>query len=162
MVETTKNGEALWRFALALWKRPGVERAALLLQDQHGISVCLLLAALWLAREGVAPEAGLAGALRDEAEKWERERIGPLRQLRRLASSRPQWGDWQRSLQDAELEAERLLLAELAAAAGARPLPRAAQPENAHAWLLTVLPEMASCENLAAATQALLAEAAQP
>lgn len=153
--------EALWRFALALWKRPGVERAALLLQDQHGIPVCLLLAALWLAGEGVPPDTSLAATLRDAAEKWERERIGPLRQLRRVAASRPQWGDWKRSLQDAELEAERLLLGELAAVAAARPLPRTDVATSAHAWLLAVLPEIASCENLAAAAQALLAEAAQ-
>lgn len=160
-METALNGDALWRFALALWRRPGVEQAALLLQDQHGISVCLLLAALWLASDGVAADVALAGLLRDEAEKWERERIAPLRQLRRVAAGRPLWGDWKRSLQDAELEAERLLLGELAAIAAGRPLPRSAQPANAHAWLLAVLPEMASCENLAAAARVLLDEAGQ-
>ena len=122
---------SLWQYALTLWKRPAVERAALLLQDQHGIPVCLLLAALWLAGRGVAPDAALARALRDTAEEWERERIAPLRRLRRQAGTRPDWADWKRALQDAELEAERLLVSALEARVAARPLPRAAQPQAA-------------------------------
>lgn len=148
---------SLWQYALAVWKRPGVERAALLLQDQHGIPVCLLLAALWLAGRGVAPDAVLAKTLRDTADEWERERIAPLRQLRRLAGTRPDWADWKRALQEAELEAERLLVCALEGQVAARPLPRQDAPLAAHGWLLLVVPEMAACENLTRATEALLA-----
>lgn len=152
---------SLWQYALSLWKRPGVERAALLLQDQHNIPVCLLLAALWVAGRGVAPDAALAQALRDTAEEWERERIAPLRRLRRLAGSRPDWADWKRALQEAELEAERLLVDALEAQVSARPLPRAEAPLAAQGWLLLVMPEMAGCENLTHAVDALLV-ATQP
>ncbi|AJD46837.1 hypothetical protein S7S_02075 [Isoalcanivorax pacificus W11-5] len=152
---------SLWQYALTLWKRPGVEHAALLLQDQHSLPVCLLLAALWLAGRGVTPDAALAAALRDIAEEWERERIAPLRRLRRQAGTRADWADWKRALQDAELEAERLLVSALETRVAARPLPRAAQPLPAHGWLLLVIPEMAGCENLTRAVDALLG-AAQP
>lgn len=136
----------IWTFVLRLWKRQGVERAALVLQDQHGVSVCLVLAALWLAARDVTPAPQLAARLAETADEWERQRIAPLRALRREAARRPAWGDWKRSLSDAELEAERLLLRELATLADEFPV--ALGQGHAEAWLLLVLPEAAQCESL--------------
>lgn len=145
---------SIWHYAVRLWKRPGVTSAALVLQDRHGVSVCLALAALWLADEDVTPDAALAGMLVDTALDWEQQRIAPLRALRRQASARADWADWKRALQDAELEAERLLLQELAAPLIHRPWPRG--QGDRRAWLLLVLPEMAQCESLAKAVTTLL------
>lgn len=144
----------LWTFALRCWKRPGVEKAALGLQDRWQLSVCLLLTGLWLGQQRVSPTAALAGRLRDLAYVWESERIAPLRALRRQASGRAEWGDWKRILQDAELEAERLLLIELECQVNALPLPAQAEA-GVDAWLLLLVPDMASCEELAAALAAL-------
>ena len=149
---------SLWQFALSLWKRPGVERAALVLQDQHGVSVCLALAGLWLCRRDVLPDAGLAEAMTDTARAWEQQRVAPLRGLRRQAAARNDWGDWRRLLQEAELEAERLLLLELEALLQARPVPRGeAEPLS---WLVLMLPDAARCESLSEALDTLI-EAAQ-
>ena len=41
-------GEALWRFSLALYARPGVADALIALQDRAGRDVNLILFALWL------------------------------------------------------------------------------------------------------------------
>ena len=49
------EGGALWRFALAVYQKPGVSDACLLLQDRHGCNVTLLLFAAWAGAErGVA------------------------------------------------------------------------------------------------------------
>ena len=42
---------ALWRFALAVYQKPGVSDACLLLQDRHGCNVPLLLFAAWAGAE---------------------------------------------------------------------------------------------------------------
>ena len=54
MADEDKAG-ALWRFALAVYQKPGVSDACLLLQDRHGCNVTLLLFAAWAGAErGVA------------------------------------------------------------------------------------------------------------
>ena len=78
------GGEALWRFSLALYTRPGVADAVIALQDRAGLDVNLALFGLWLgasqghvltademvdAKAAVAPIAAAA--------------LAPLRQLRR-------------------------------------------------------------------------------
>ena len=42
------SGEALWRFSLALYARPGVADALIALQDRAGRDVNLMLFALWV------------------------------------------------------------------------------------------------------------------
>jgi len=77
-------GEALWRFSLALYARPGVAEALIALQDRAGSGVNLVLFGLWLgvsrghpltAAELAAAEAAIAPI--NEAV------VLPLRQLRR-------------------------------------------------------------------------------
>lgn len=57
-------GEALWRFSLALYARPGVADALIGLQDLGGRDVNLILFALWLGatRAREIDAAGLAAA----------------------------------------------------------------------------------------------------
>ncbi|WP_284733726.1 TIGR02444 family protein, partial [Pseudomonas aeruginosa] len=43
----------VWKFAVDVYARPGVETACLALQEQ-GADVCLLLVAAWLGRRGVS------------------------------------------------------------------------------------------------------------
>src|SRR5215831_12631953 len=79
-----------WSFALNLYRRPAVSAACLLLQDRVGGDVCLLLFALFVARERrCALEHGdLAnrdGAIAD----WRRDVIIPLRSLRRCLKAGP-------------------------------------------------------------------------
>ena len=42
------DGEALWRFSVAFYARPGVSEALIALQDRAGCDVNLMLFALWL------------------------------------------------------------------------------------------------------------------
>lgn len=140
----------LWPFALQGWKRPQVEQIALRLQDRWHLPVCLLLTALWLGRRGLVPDPALASRLSDLALVWETERIAPLRNLRRMAGTRSDWADWKRLLQEAELEAEKLLLGELEALVQDHPL-ETGERDLGEGWLLLVAPDMASCEELASA-----------
>ena len=82
MWEQRVAGEALWRFSLALYARPGVAHALLALQNRAGRDVNLMLFALWVgatrARRLDPAEFAIAEAA-----------IGPLNvevvhQLRRL------------------------------------------------------------------------------
>ena len=73
-----------WSFAVELYARPAVSEACLALQDRLGGDVCLLLFALFIAREhqiGLADGdlASLDAAVAD----WRREVIEPLRSVRR-------------------------------------------------------------------------------
>lgn len=73
----------LWDYALALYRRPGVEAACLSLQDEAGADIPFVLFLLWCAAEGrgleaqaiTEADAGIA-AFRDEV-------IRPLRSARR-------------------------------------------------------------------------------
>lgn len=104
--------DELWRFSLTSWRVPGVEASCLRLQDNHAVQVPLLLACAWLAVRGVPPDKTLLIAMRQHVAPWEL-RLQALRGLRREAALQPEWREWKRLLSDAELEAERLLLAEL-------------------------------------------------
>ena len=46
------SAEALWRFSLALYSRPGVAGALIALQDRAGLDVDLILYVLWLGTCG--------------------------------------------------------------------------------------------------------------
>lgn len=133
----------LWAFALSAWRRPGVEAAALRLQDDFELSASLLLTGVWLGARGVPAEPLLAGRLQEVAANWERERIGPLRRLRRGAAANPSWQEWKRLLQEAELEAERLLLGVLEQQVSEH--PQAPGADSVHAWLMLLVPASVLC-----------------
>jgi uncharacterized protein (TIGR02444 family) len=78
------DDEALWRFSLAFYERPGVARTLVALQDRDGLDVNLMLFALWLgvSGHGRLTSDGLAAAER-AIETVRTEIIEPLRALRR-------------------------------------------------------------------------------
>jgi uncharacterized protein (TIGR02444 family) len=119
-------GDALWRFSLALYARPGVADALIALQDRAARDVNLILFGLWLGAsrgrrlasgEVVAAEAASA-AISDAA-------VAPLRRLRRQlkASADPDLQALRRCVAGLEIAAERRaqhrLAAQLTGASGA-------------------------------------------
>lgn len=113
----------LWRFVLDVYGRDGVPQACLGLQDRRGQDVCLLLFALWA---GAARGRRLDGAdlerLRAAAAPWHHEVVRGLRAVRKRLKSGPAPAPspateaLRARVQAAEIEAERIELAALAAA----------------------------------------------
>lgn len=107
--------DPLWDFALSFYARPGVESACLLLQDDAGVDVCELLWRCWLHRHGLTPAE--APAELAAIHRWQEEVTVPLRTLRRRlkaqASNDPGTAEVRRSIQQAELAAERETLLRL-------------------------------------------------
>lgn len=131
---TQAAAEALWRFSLALYARPGAAAALLALQDRAGADINLLLWALWLGSRGVRLDpAGLAAAEAAIA-PLNAAAVTPLRRLRRELRGVEDAGllALRRRILALELAAERLMQARLAAliadhaAAAGRPLDLAA------------------------------------
>ena len=141
------ENQDLWTFARHMWRLSDVAKVATGLQDSFGLSVCLMLSGVWLGRRQIMPDAVLAQQLACCAQDWETSRLGPLRQLRLAAGKKPLWAEWSRLLQDAELEAERLLIEDLQSRVNERPLP-ATNGDSGNAWLLLLVPDMACCEAL--------------
>ena len=108
----------LWRFAEALYQRPAVEAACLLLQTQ-GADVCLLLCAVWLETRKIACNDERVTTLKNLAQPWQQQVVVPLRQLRQSWREQAQSDNVLRQLREQikqlELEAEREQLERLAA-----------------------------------------------
>jgi uncharacterized protein (TIGR02444 family) len=125
MAETRSEpaaGAAFWRFSLAFYALPGVAGALIVLQDQGGFDVNLILYCLWLGQSG---HGRLDGAGLIDAERAiDSLRVGivaPLRQLRRRLEP-PLEADIRRlrkAIGKLELAAERAVQERLAARAGA-------------------------------------------
>jgi len=112
-------GEALWRFSLALYARPGVARALIALQDRAGSDVNLVLLGLWLgAARGRRIDAG-AMATAAAAIAPLNALVGELRALRRRLkeAADPDLAALRRQVAAAELAAERRVQHRLAASA---------------------------------------------
>lgn len=98
----------LWRYALDLYSRPGVEAAALELQTL-GCSINRLILACFLAQQGkqLTPEL-----LQGEAQAWQRELTHPLRTLRyrvrEQKAERAELDVCYRKLREAELACEQV------------------------------------------------------
>jgi uncharacterized protein (TIGR02444 family) len=124
---------AHWSFAVELYQRPQVSAACLALQDQLGVDVCLLLFALFVAKEhGTLLERDDLESLDATIVDWRREVILPLRSMRRRLKTGPEPapasatdGLLQR-IKGAEIEAEQIELAALARHFDKR--PRTADP----------------------------------
>jgi uncharacterized protein (TIGR02444 family) len=126
---------AQWSFALSLYGRPGIADACLLLQERLGADVCLLLFALFLAREhGAVLEASDLESLDCAIANWRREVIYPLRSVRRRMRSGPQPAPGpateplRQQIKAAEIRAEQIELAALAHMVDMRALTRSASP----------------------------------
>jgi uncharacterized protein (TIGR02444 family) len=108
---------AFWRFSLALYARPGVAPACLVLQDQHGRDVNLMLFCCWLGASG---RGRLDRDALDAADRsvtgWRHDVVEPLRTARRAikAAALPDSDGIYAKVKAVELEAERLLQRKLA------------------------------------------------
>ncbi|MEE9251196.1 MAG: TIGR02444 family protein, partial [Alphaproteobacteria bacterium] len=72
-----------WDFALAVYRREGVEEACLALQERHGIDVNVLLFCCWLGQSGRGALSGDEMARTLAAVKqWHGAVVGGLRAVR--------------------------------------------------------------------------------
>ncbi|CAD5106359.1 TIGR02444 family protein [Zestomonas carbonaria] len=126
----------LWSFAIHFYQRESVETACLQLQDA-GADVCLLLAGAWLTQLGVACDEERVVCLKEIAEPWQRQVVGPLRDVRQSWRTQAQTDDCLHGLREQlkalELAAERQLLLRLESAA--QPWPTGQQAQSTHDWL---------------------------
>ena len=112
-----------WAFAVAAWRRPGVEAICLELQDDHGQSPALLLWRAWTLEENRGAGREILAKAVQIARAWEDDVVGDLRALRRrLAKPSAALAEAgreavRRRVLEAELEAEHALLDALAALA---------------------------------------------
>jgi uncharacterized protein (TIGR02444 family) len=80
----TSAGEALWRFSLAFYARPGIAAALLALQERAAGNVNLVLFAMWLGATRVCPlDAGMLSAAEAAIAEIDTAVVLPLRRLRR-------------------------------------------------------------------------------
>jgi len=109
-----------WRFSLAIYARPGVAPACLVLQDEHGRDVNLLLYCCWIGVSGrgrldqagvAAADAAVAGWRCDVVEKFRAAR----RAIKTAALAESE--GFYAKAKAVELESERLLQRQLAARA---------------------------------------------
>jgi uncharacterized protein (TIGR02444 family) len=110
----------LWNHALALYARPGVEKACLDVQAMGG-DVCLLLCATWLQAHAVTCSEERAQALQAIAGPWQHDVVAPLRSLRQQWRTPAQHDTHLAALREQvkglELQAEKQLLQRLQACA---------------------------------------------
>ncbi|CDZ26732.1 TIGR02444 family protein [Neorhizobium galegae] len=83
------TGQGLWDFALRLYGAPGVGEACLLLQDESGVDVPVLLFSAWLAKKSVALSPTEIARIDALIADWRNEVVKPLRALRRRLKSGP-------------------------------------------------------------------------
>jgi uncharacterized protein (TIGR02444 family) len=116
----TEASDDFWRFALALYARPGVAPACLALQDRHGIDVIIALYGCWLgsAGRGRLDEAALAEA-EAMAGPWRQQVVEPLRRARTALKGIAGAEELYRRMKEIELDAERAAILRLAPLAAA-------------------------------------------
>ena len=155
------DSEALWRFSLAFYARPGVSEALIALQDRAGCDVNLILFALWLGVSGrsrlTKEELAIAGRI---ARPIGADIVEPLRALRRKLSFDPD-ADVQRlreGIKALELAAEKVIQVRLGRTArpGGRGADPAARAAAARANLALYLgPELARSREAATIGEAI-------
>jgi len=129
----SSENEGLWAFALRLYGAPGVSDACLVLQDESGVDVPVLLFSAWLASSSVALTPSELARIDGLVKAWRDEVIKPLRAVRRRLKTGPhpapgpQTEDLRNGVKAVELASEKIALALLeaegAALAGAAPGP---------------------------------------
>ncbi|CDN50736.1 TIGR02444 family protein [Neorhizobium galegae] len=82
-------GQGLWDFALRLYGTPGVGEACLLLQDDSGVDVPVLLFSAWLEKNSVALSPTEVARIDGRVADWRNEVVKPLRAARRRLKSGP-------------------------------------------------------------------------
>ncbi len=116
--------EDVWSWVVAAYGAPGVAEQCLDLQDAHEQNVPLLLWAAWAATHGPVSE-GLASQAAEVARAWSEAAIVPLRSVRRRLKQPLSDGDeasrlaLREQVKAIELQAEKVLLEQLAGVSGA-------------------------------------------
>jgi uncharacterized protein (TIGR02444 family) len=93
-----REAHALWRYSLAIYRRPGVEAACLALQDRCGTDTNLLLLCCWLAVDGRALDKRTLRRAMAAVAQGQAEVIAPLRRARRALKSAPLPDGWSADL----------------------------------------------------------------
>lgn len=124
-LSNTRTG--FWQFSCRLYAIPKVSETCLILQDRYGLDVNLILFALWSASQHRQLSSQLLKKTAQFSRHWQRQRVMPLRELRRRMKSRlsliaeqrqRDYAQLRESILTTELGAERLqqqVLARLAA-----------------------------------------------
>lgn len=81
--------QGLWDFALKLYGAPGVGDACLVLQDESGVDVPVLLFSAWLSKNGTALTAEEVARIDGLVKEWRDEVVKPLRAIRRRLKTGP-------------------------------------------------------------------------
>lgn len=130
-------GNPLWDFSCHVYRAPRVQETLLALQDEHGLDVNLLLAALWWTTQG----GELEGEQLDRllvASAEPRRRVEALRRERRATSrGAPTYGALLASELEAEARVQDILYRELCA------LALSATPRDGRARALASLERVA-------------------
>jgi uncharacterized protein (TIGR02444 family) len=79
----TQTETPFWRFSLYFYRQAGVSEACIVLQDDCGIDVNLLLFLLWLAAERRQLSADDVKRIDDRVRDWRNLTIIPIRDIRR-------------------------------------------------------------------------------
>jgi len=106
--------ESFWDFSLALYARPGVAPACLVLQDRHAKDVIIALYCCWLGASGRGriDRAEIAAA-EAAARPWREQVVEPLRRTRHALKPVPGAAAFYERMKAIELDAERAAQARL-------------------------------------------------
>jgi uncharacterized protein (TIGR02444 family) len=96
-----------WEYSLARYEADGVAPACLLLQDDFGLDINLLLYAGWLAHEGQQLSESHLCELDALIADWRERVVRPLRGLRRQLRDYPAAAALRQQVKSLELQAER-------------------------------------------------------
>lgn len=112
--QTDMRGSAFWRFSLRFYRLPGVAEACIVLQDEAGVDVNLLLFLLWNASMGRQLSGVDVEDVERQVAEWRDRVVIPLREVRRQLKSPPGLiqkdtaETFRNRIKQVELEAERL------------------------------------------------------
>jgi uncharacterized protein (TIGR02444 family) len=126
------QGSPFWRFSLAYYRMQGVADACLVLQEEAGVDVNLLLFLLWQATLARSLSVADVEALEERIAPWREVTIVPLRRVRRALKTPPALlaaataEVFRTKVKGIELEAERLQQEAMHELARASPLGRPA------------------------------------
>ena len=110
---------SLWDFAVGIYQHSSIKAACLQLQDESGADVCVLLAIVWLGKNGRQLTLAEIALLISTVEVWQQKLTLPLRQLRRdirqfiESESSLDAEPIYQQIKAAELESERVALQQL-------------------------------------------------
>jgi uncharacterized protein (TIGR02444 family) len=132
MTAAEAQASPFWRFSLRFYRQPQVADACIVLQEEAGVDVNLLLFLLWHATLGQELSEAEVAALEARVGPWRQMTVVPLRAVRRALKSAPALIEgttaeaFRTRIKAVELEAERLQQEAMHELARAAPLGRAA------------------------------------